>query len=142
MEPISFSITERTYPYFLPTSMGKKLSALSADDIGNAPFGAQFHGDFVLRWPTLADRTKIDAIMINRLLAAGYKNITDASQSIRDMEHAFALVETLGISVPGWFSREALSTDLEMMAVIEVGKAFYDKQDEKKSLFIQGSPGP
>jgi len=134
MDPVVFSIAERTHLVFQDRAMGKTIAELKQDDLVPSLFGETYGGDFSLRFPTLGDRAKIDAVLKRELRKVGYATLEDASISIHNQEYAFAVVEVLAEKdgKPTWFDKAKLFSDEDQLAVIEVGMAFNEAIESKK----------
>lgn len=130
MEPITFSIVERTYPM---VKEGQRPQSIA--DFEFIPFGPEYSGDFILKHPNLGDQLKISALRDNSLIGAGYKTTADAPPLMVEQEYAFAAVAVLALedlSKPAWFKKDQLSTYIDQWAVIEVGRSLQEAIETKK----------
>lgn len=134
MEPLIFSIEERTHLVFRDEAMGKSYNEIKQEDLIPAVFGADYGGNFTLRYPTLGDRAKIDAVLKREFRKAGYTILEDVAVTIHNQEYAFAVVEVLAEpeGKPAWFDKDKLSSDTDQLAVGEVGLMFNELVQSKK----------
>ena len=131
MEPIVISIEDRKHSIFKESALGKRFSEIAEDDVQLAPFGSDYAGKFVLKHPTLRDRTEIAKVQTGELTKGDFTSWQLLPQRIKDLEYAFAAVEVLGQEKPEWFKRETLYTEVDQLAVIEVGEALNEVVESK-----------
>lgn len=166
MEPIVFSIEERLRVELKDEWLGKSYNDMSVaikdgkttpEGVFNkVPFGKDYAGQFVLRYPTLGDRARIEAVQKRELKKLGFTvaprealngEYLPPSLNVELQEYAFAIVEVLAEDIakqsskPEWFDKDKLSSDVDLLAVIAVGTAYDEALSLKKKKSSETSKG-